>query len=123
MEDQKRFSKHKIVREQGYIKYDNYDAIEVPYVDAILSDYTGVLGVPISFLDKRNPEQYEIVTCTVKAPMVNGEYIYKRILILKRYPPGTLAKRQQEPSKSNAYREPLTRLVNQKSETVGVRER
>jgi hypothetical protein len=64
MEDQKRFSKHKIVREQGYIKYDNYDAIEVPYVDAIPSDYAGVMGVPISFLDKYNPEQFKIVGIT-----------------------------------------------------------
>lgn len=44
-----------------YPKYDNYDAIEVPFSDAIPSDYEGVMGVPISFLDKYNPEQFEIV--------------------------------------------------------------
>lgn len=44
-----------------YPHYDNYDAIEVPFVDAIPSDYDGVMGVPITFLDKYNPEQFEIV--------------------------------------------------------------
>jgi hypothetical protein len=44
-----------------YQKYDNYDAIEVPFVDAIPSDYKGVMGVPITFLDKYNPEQFEII--------------------------------------------------------------
>lgn len=45
----------------GYMRYSNADAIEVPYADAIPSDYTGVMGVPISFLNKYNPEQFEIV--------------------------------------------------------------
>lgn len=61
MEDNLRFSKHKRIRENGYIKYDNYDAIEVPFVDAIPSDYTEAIGVPITFLDKYNPDQFEIV--------------------------------------------------------------
>ena len=61
MKDNLRFSKHKEIRENGYQKYDNYDAIEVPYTDAIPSDYDGVMGVPISFLDKYCPEQFEIV--------------------------------------------------------------
>jgi hypothetical protein len=60
--DNLRFSKHKEVKgSAGYAKYDNYDAIEVPFTDAIPSDYPGVMGVPISFLDKYNPEQFEIV--------------------------------------------------------------
>jgi hypothetical protein len=42
-------------------KYDNYNAIEVPYVKYIPSDYKGVMGVPISFLDKYSPEQFEII--------------------------------------------------------------
>ena len=42
-------------------KYDNYDAIEVPYVKFIPSDYDGVMGVPISFLDKYSPEQFEVI--------------------------------------------------------------
>ena len=41
--------------------YDNYDAIEVPYVKYIPSDYDGAMGVPISFLDKYNPEQFQII--------------------------------------------------------------
>lgn len=44
-----------------YPKYDNYDAIEVPYVECIPGDYTGVMGVPISFLDKYDPDQFEIL--------------------------------------------------------------
>lgn len=59
--DNIKFSKHKEIRNIGYQKYDNYNAIEVPFIDAIPSDYNGVMGVPISFLDKYNPEQFEIV--------------------------------------------------------------
>ena len=51
----------KRVRETAYPHYDNYDAIEVPETRGIPSDYPGVMGVPISFLDKYNPEQFEIV--------------------------------------------------------------
>ena len=64
MEENKRLSKHKEVRGHDYAHYDNYNAIEVPYVDAIPSDYDGVMGVPISFLDKYCPEQFEIVGIT-----------------------------------------------------------
>jgi hypothetical protein len=59
--DNIKFSKHKQVRDVGYQKYDNYDAIEVPFTDAIPSDYDSVMGVPISFLDKYDPDQFEIV--------------------------------------------------------------
>ncbi len=62
MQDNLRFSKHKeIVGKDAYEKYENYDAIEVPFTDAIPSDYDGVMGVPITFLDKYNPEQFEII--------------------------------------------------------------
>jgi hypothetical protein len=61
LSDNEKFSKHKEVRGKGYLRYENYDAIEVPFVDAIPSDYDGVMGVPISFLGKHNPEQFEIV--------------------------------------------------------------
>ena len=44
-----------------YPKFDNYDAIEVPFVEAIPSDYDGVMGVPITFLDRYNPEQFEVI--------------------------------------------------------------
>ena len=59
--DNIKFSRHKEIRLIGYQKYDNYDAIEVPFTDAIPSDYDGVMGVPISFLDKYCPEQFEIL--------------------------------------------------------------
>ncbi len=59
--DNIKFSKHKEVRGVGYQKYDNYDAIEVPFTDAIPADYDGVMGVPITYLNRHNPEQYEIV--------------------------------------------------------------
>ncbi len=61
MSDNIKFSSHKNVKGQEYVKYDNYDAIEVPFTDAIPSDYDGVMGVPITFLDKYNPEQFEII--------------------------------------------------------------
>lgn len=61
MADNVRYSKHKEIRGNGYEHYDNYDAIEVPFTDAIPSDYDGVMGVPISFLDKYCPEQFEIL--------------------------------------------------------------
>jgi len=56
-----KFSKHDAVKGVGYQKYDNYDAIEVPFTSGIPSDFEGVMGVPISFLDKYNPEQFEIL--------------------------------------------------------------
>ena len=59
--DNLRYSKHKSIREEGYKHYDNYDAIDVPFTDAIPLDYDGVIGVPISFLDKYCPEQFEII--------------------------------------------------------------
>ena len=53
MEDNLRFSKHKEIRGRAaYDRYDNYDAIEVPFTDALPGDYEGVMGVPITFLDK-----------------------------------------------------------------------
>lgn len=55
---------NKAVKDVGYQKYDNYDAIEVPRTDAIPSDYDGVMGVPITFLDKYNPDQFEILGAT-----------------------------------------------------------
>ena len=72
--------------EDEYPRYDNYDAIEVSKVADIPSDYAGVMGVPITFLDKHNPDQFEIVglsgiddwfpqtkTYGSKRKMVNGK--------------------------------------------------
>lgn len=58
-EDNLRFNRQ--VPNDGYLTYDNYDAIEVPFVSAIPSDYDGVMGVPITYLDRHCPEQFEIV--------------------------------------------------------------
>jgi hypothetical protein len=95
MEDNLKYSKHKEIKwKQKYDIYDNYDAIEIPYVDAVPSDYTGIMWVPISVMDKYSPEQFEIVGCTYSygrpaewdvstnmSSTVNGENIYKRIFI------------------------------------------
>ncbi len=62
MAENLKYSKHKEIRgKEAYEKYANYDAIEVPFTDAIPSDYKGEMGVPISFLDKYNPDQFEII--------------------------------------------------------------
>jgi len=61
----------KFVTKKQFEKYDNYDAIEVSLVKNIPSDYKGVMGVPISFLNKYSPEQFEIVG------MCENEDLYK----------------------------------------------
>ena len=71
MTDNLKFSKHKEVKgKQSYDRYENYNAIEVPYTDAVPNDYEGVMGVPISFLDKYSPDQFEI------AGMCENEDLY-----------------------------------------------
>ena len=94
--DNIKYSKHRNVRDVGYEKFDNYDAINIPFTDAIPSDYKELMGVPISFLYKYNPEQFEIVDGigrysimnneeTKKAKkylsMINGEAKFFRIII------------------------------------------
>ena len=87
---------------EEYPKYDNYDAINVSKTSDIPQDYDGVIGVPITFLDKYNPEQFEIVGMISSAgynkevvgidflgekdarPLINGKNIYARILIKKK---------------------------------------
>ncbi|MCX2682515.1 modification methylase [Campylobacter sp. MIT 21-1685] len=75
---------------EKYPKYDNYDAINVDKTNQIPLDYEGVMGVPITFLDKHNPKQFEIVgkmsTTGIDEfnfgyPYINGKKIYARILI------------------------------------------
>lgn len=106
MEENLRHSKHKAVREKGYREYDNYKAIEVPYTDAIPTDYNDIMGVPISFLNKYNPSQFEIVGIDYDVregrlselinPNWNGELdrayldgkrLYRRIFIRKKRTP------------------------------------
>ena len=102
MEDNLRFNKRVNKNSNAYKSYDNYDAIEVPFTNGIPSDYKGVMGVPISFLDKYNPEQFEILgsqrwgksrelldvyTGDVVPPeddkktLINGKETYDRIFI------------------------------------------
>jgi len=97
MSENKRFNKQVKKDPNCYKKYDNYNAIEVPYTTAIPSDYDGVMGVPVSFLDKYNPDQFEILGGTANGqvpnclkagnfviynnPVLNGKKIYQRILI------------------------------------------
>lgn len=62
--DNLRFNKRLIKKlggHPGYQRYENFDAIDVPFADAIPSDYEGMMGVPITFLDRYNPDQFEIV--------------------------------------------------------------
>lgn len=61
MAENVKFSRHKEVRGVGYKRYANFDAVEVGFSDAIPSDYEGIMGVPITFLDKYNPDQFEIL--------------------------------------------------------------
>jgi hypothetical protein len=74
-----------------YPKYDNYDAVEVNKLTAIPKDYNGIMGVPITFLDKYNPDQFEIigqtgvdVEVTKGRVYVNGKRLYSRILIKRK---------------------------------------
>jgi len=67
-----KFSKHKEVKGIGYRRYANFDAIEVPFTDSIPSDHKGVMGVPISFLDKYNPEQFELIGMSANGLMPAG---------------------------------------------------
>ncbi len=89
--------------EDKYPKYDNYDAINVDKTKDIPIDYEGVMGVPITWLDKYSPDEFELVGCTesegkgfsnglwdsssaVAQPLVNGERKYKRIFIKNKQP-------------------------------------
>jgi hypothetical protein len=87
MEDNIKYSKRKIIRENGYKKYDNYDAIEVPFTEAIPSDYDGLMGVPVTFLEKYNPKQFEIIALDDhrewrgKGPELDGKIKYRRLII------------------------------------------
>lgn len=88
---------------EEYPHYDNYDAIEVSKIVDIPCDYAGVMGVPITFLGKYSPDQFEILGATesegkgfsnglwkeesgVAQPLIKGERKYKRIFIRNRHP-------------------------------------
>jgi hypothetical protein len=106
MVDNLRFHK-KLKGQSKYYHYDNYNAIDVPFTELVPSDYDGIMGVPVSFVDKYCPEQFEILGMTDRdsalqikkytkeqspkysdlnrrgAILINGELIstYPRILI------------------------------------------
>lgn len=73
---------------EEYPKYDNYDGIDVKRVELIPADYWGVMGVPITFMYKHNPEQFEIVKFRKgddeKDVSINGKCPYFRILIRRK---------------------------------------
>ena len=76
---------------EEYPEYDNYEAINVDKTADIPMDYEGIMGVPISFLGKYDPEQFEILGTSTSdmpkgAPYVNGKRIYERILIRNKNP-------------------------------------
>ena len=70
-----------------YPKYDNYDAIEVSRTKNIPIDYTGLMGVPITFICVANYQQFEIVGKI--APILNGKQIYTRLIIKNKHPVST----------------------------------
>ena len=86
MEENMRSNK-RIRGKEGYTPYD-YNAVEIPSTSAIPSDYKGRMGVPITFLDKYNPHQFEILTCAgqtgVDTLTIKGRKVYKRIIIQHR---------------------------------------
>jgi len=101
MADNLKFGSKEIRGKPAYDRYDNYDALEVPATSNIPSDYYGVMGVPISFIDRYCPEQFEIIGATesegrgfscglwnesskVSQPLINGEKAYKRIFIKRK---------------------------------------
>lgn len=106
-----KFSRHAGVKDAGYRKYANFDAIEVPKVEAIPSDYKGLMGVPITFLGKYNPEQFEIV----------GSSNELGIPISTIAPPGTFRQggpRFYIPNEDGTYERIYTRLVIRRRELI-----
>lgn len=81
-------SKHAFIKNNGYLKYDNFDAIEIPFNDAIPNDYKGLMSVPITFIDKYNPDQFIIkYHITNIYYYIGSEKItpYKRLGIMNRF--------------------------------------
>jgi hypothetical protein len=90
---------YKTYNKEEYPTYDNYDAINVDKTKDIPTDYKGVMGVPITFIDKYNPEQFEILGLSASAgynedivgipflgtkdarPLIDGRNTYARVFI------------------------------------------
>ena len=90
---------YKHYTEEEYPHYDNYDAIEVSRVSEIPCDYDGIMGVPITFMDKHNPDQFEIIGMGEdngtgfsggvwqggsKSCLIKGKAMFKRIFIRRK---------------------------------------
>lgn len=84
---------NEVYNENNYPKYDNYDCIEVSKTKLIPIDYNGYMGVPISYLDKHCPEQFDICglddhrviyPLSAKSNKINGKNIYRRIIIKRK---------------------------------------
>ena len=92
---------YKTYSPEQYPKYENYNAIEVSKTKDIPMDYDGVMGVPVTFMDKFNPEQFEIIGMAEDNgkglsgaeaewdglnphAIINGKAMYKRIFIRKK---------------------------------------
>jgi hypothetical protein len=91
------FVLYKTYNPEEYPQFDNFDAIEVSKTVDIPLDYRGIMAVPITFLNKYNPDQFEIVGCTYDygrpeewdkntpmAPIVRGKSVYKRLLVKRK---------------------------------------
>ena len=76
------FLMYKNYTPEEYPKYDNYDAINIDKVSDIPCDYYELMGVPITFLDKYNPEQFEVIG--LAAPLINKKHKYARILVKRK---------------------------------------
>lgn len=88
--------------QDAYRKYCNYDAMEIPKVANLPKDFNGIMGVPITFLEKFNPEQFELIGLSASAgycadivgiplvhpgdarPIINNKVLYARIFIRKK---------------------------------------
>ena len=92
---------YKAYSPEEYEKYDNYDAININKVAEIPIDFTGVMGVPITFVNKYNPDQFEIIGLAAgnikgmagietlngkDGPYINGKLKYGRILVRNNKP-------------------------------------
>lgn len=78
---------------EEYPKYETYNAVEVSKVSQIPVDYDGIMGVPITYLDKHNPDQFDIIgefnhgcdnVYNLAKPIINGKELYPRIAIRKK---------------------------------------
>ena len=79
-------------KEGEYDCYDHFDAINIDKTKDIPDNYYGLMGVPVTFLDKWNPDQFDVIGVGVSgtggvdvfAPIVEGDYKYRRILIRRK---------------------------------------